>query len=144
MVRKIIIITGLIGTLIGTLALSPAFAKDRLKGSVYAEVERVIDGDSMLARIDLGFQVWKEQRIRFADVDTPDIDKKGGQEAFEFVREEMTQAPFVVLKTNKVDIYGRYVAHVFYSPTKRQVENVFLNGRYLNQELLDRKLAKRV
>ena len=29
-----------------------------------AEVLRVIDGDTLLLRIDLGFQVWKEQRVR--------------------------------------------------------------------------------
>ena len=47
-----------------------------------------------------------------------------------------------MVKTNKIDIYGRYVGHVFYSladdPDKAEV---FRSGRYLNQELVEKGLA---
>ncbi len=106
-----------------------------------ALVERVIDGDTLLLRVDLGFTVWKEQRFRLAEIDCPSIDEPKGREAFEYVRNQMAKVNFVMVKTNKIDIYGRYVAHVFYSLKTDQKDKVFLEGRYLNQELLDKGLA---
>ena len=47
-----------------------------------AIVGRVIDGDTLLLRIDLGFQVWKEQRVRLAGIDAPAMDESKGREAY--------------------------------------------------------------
>ncbi len=107
-----------------------------------ALVDRVIDGDTLLLRFDLGFQVWKEQRIRLAEIDCPAMDEPKGKEAFQFVRDKLAQAPFVMVKTNKIDVYGRYIGHVFYSLKNLSKEDVFLKGIYLNQELLGRGLAR--
>ena len=107
-----------------------------------AEVARVIDGDTLLLRIDLGFTVWKEQRIRLAGIDCPSIDEPKGREAFEYVREQMTKVDFVMVKTNKIDIYGRYVGHIFYSFKTENKDKIFSEGRYLNQELVDHELAR--
>ena len=109
-----------------------------------AEVVKIVDGDTLILRIDLGFLVLKEQRIRLAGIDCPPIDEKKGYEAFEFVRDQLARAPFVMVKTHQIDIYGRYVAHVFYSFTEKDKAKVFTEGRYLNQELLDIGLAKLV
>jgi len=106
-----------------------------------AAVEKIVDGDTLILRIDLGFQVWKEQRIRLAGIDCPPIDEKKGYAAFEFVRDRLAQAPFVMVKTHQIDIYGRYVTHLFYSYTEKDKVKVFEEGRYLNQELLDKGLA---
>ncbi|MBK6881179.1 MAG: thermonuclease family protein [Elusimicrobia bacterium] len=109
-----------------------------------AEVLRVVDGDTIVFRVDLGFQVWKEQIIRLAGVDAPAL-KEGGEEAFEYVRAQMGKAKTVVIQTNKIDIYGRYVAHVYYSFDENDSwEKVFASGRYLSQDLLDRSLARAV
>ena len=49
----------------------------------------------------------------------------------------------VVIYTNKEEVHGRYVGHVFYSTEERDTwEKVFRQGRYLNQELLDKGLAR--
>lgn len=109
-----------------------------------ALVERIVDGDTLILRVDLGFQVWKEQRIRLAKIDCPPIDERKGYEAFEFVRDQLAQVSFVVVRTHKVDIYGRFVADLFYSFSEKDAAKVFEKGRYLNQELLDKGLAKRV
>ena len=107
-----------------------------------AVVERIVDADTLLLRIDLGFLVWKEQRIRLAGIDCPPIDTAKGCEAFEFVRDQLARVPFVMVKTHQIDIYGRYVAHVFYSFTEKDKNKIFEEGRYLNQELLDKGLAR--
>ena len=109
-----------------------------------ALVEKIVDGDTLILRIDLGFQVSKEQRIRLAGIDCPPIDEKKGYEAFEFVRDQLAKAPFVMVKTHQIDIYGRYVTHLFYSFTEKDKVKIFEEGRYLNQELLDKGLARLV
>ncbi len=109
-----------------------------------AKVERVVDGDTLILRIDLGFQVWKEQRVRLAGLNTPGLDEPGGREAYRFVRDRLAGIPFVVVKTRKIDIYGRYVGHIFYSAAETRKDRVALAGTYLNQELLERGLARRV
>jgi len=107
-----------------------------------AMVERAVDGDTVILRIDLGFQVWKEQRIRLAGIDCPEKDTPLGRKAYEYVRDRMARAEVIMVKTNKIDIYGRYVGHVFYSFEKDSKEKVFAEGRYLNQELVSKGLAK--
>ncbi len=108
-----------------------------------AKVDKVIDGDTLLLQIDLGFQVWKEQRVRLAGLDAPAKDKKGGHEALDYVRTQMAKAQTVMVKTHRIDIYGRYLGHMFYSlEAHADRAEVFSKGRYLNQELLDRGLVK--
>ncbi len=107
-----------------------------------ALVERVIDGDTLLLNIDLGFQVWKEQRIRLAGIDAPAIDQPKGEGSCKYVLNQLARAEFVMVKTNKIDVYGRYVGHVFYSLEGAGPDEMFKNGNYLNQELVDAGLAE--
>lgn len=107
-----------------------------------AEVLKVIDGDTLLVRLDLGFQVLKDQRIRLAEVDTPGLKEDGGPEALEYVQTQMAKAKVVTIRTTKIDIYGRYVGHVFYSFNEDDDwGNVFRKGHWLNEELIGRGLA---
>ncbi len=107
-----------------------------------AIVERVIDGDTLLLRIDLGFQVSKEQRVRLAGIDTPAMDEPGGKEAYTYVLNQLAKVDFVMIKTNKIDIYGRYVGDIFYSFKGSSKAEIFAKGRYLNQELVEKGLAR--
>jgi len=86
--------------------------------------------------------VWKEQRVRLAEIDTPAMDEAGGREAYKFVLNQLAQVDFVMVKTNKIDIYGRYVGHIFYSSKDLSKSETFSKGRYLNQELVDKGLAR--
>jgi hypothetical protein len=83
-----------------------------------AEVRDVIDADTLLLDIDLGFEVIRRQSIRLARID--------------------------VVNTHKYDIHRRYVGHVFYAFNNQGIERAFLKGRYLNQELIDKGFAKLV
>jgi micrococcal nuclease len=104
---------------------------------------KVVDGDTFDVNIDLGFRAHLEERVRLAGVDAPHLDEDGGREAFDYVREQMAKAKTVVVRTGKEDKHGRYVMHVFYSLEEdANKERVFQTGRWLNQELLDRGLAR--
>ena len=109
-----------------------------------ATVRHVVDAETLELLIDLGFEVFKLQRVRLAGIDAPDLDEAGGDQAYRYVIERLAEAPFVVIKTNRIDVYGRYVAHLFYALKRMDPGTVFARGEYLNQELLDRGLARLV
>ena len=118
-----------------------------------AVVEKVVDGDTLEVRIDLGFNVWVSQRIRFRGINTAEIIKDGiktsdapdrALEAKAFVEEKLKDIEFIVIRTYKTDMYGRYVADVMYHPTIKKKEDVYENGFFLNEELLSSNLASLV
>lgn len=115
-----------------------------------AVLETVVDGDTLLTRIDLGFAVWVEQRIRFRGINTAELVKNGvaiadaqdrAARARTYVQDKLKDIPFLVIKTYKTDLYGRYVADVFYHPTLLKKEAVATEGFFLNEELLAAGLA---
>ncbi|MBW2523691.1 MAG: thermonuclease family protein [Deltaproteobacteria bacterium] len=107
-----------------------------------AVVERVVDGDTLLTLIDLGFQVHRSQRLRLASIDTSELGTPEGDHAKTFVEQELGQVDFVIIKTDKIDLYGRYVAHVFYQPKMTDKHRIFAEGQYLNQRLVEVGLAR--
>ena len=68
-------------------------------------VTRVVDGDTVDAEIDLGFDIVFKSRIRLFGVDTPesrtrDLDEKArGKLASAFLSEKIEQADFVKVQT---------------------------------------------
>ena len=108
--------------------------------SYRAKIIRVVDGDTVDADIDLGFKVTSHQRLRLARIDTPELNSKDPQvrqnavDATEFVRSKiLNQTVFVV--TTKSDLYGRYLAEIFYVDSEDQVQ------KNLCDQLLETKHA---
>ena len=106
-------------------------------------VERVIDGDTLLVRIDLGFEVWVSKRMRLRGIDTPELSTPAGEQAQAFVRAQLKPAERIVVQTYFIDRYGRYVCDVFYLPGETNRERIARNGFFLNQQVLDAGLAVR-
>ncbi|MBW1809040.1 MAG: thermonuclease family protein [Deltaproteobacteria bacterium] len=105
-------------------------------------VDRVIDGDTLLIRIDLGFKVWKTESIRLRGIDAPEMYSPAGKKAKSFVAAKLEGIEFVVLHTYKTDKYARYVADLFYSEVHKSKQSVLLKGNFLNQELIDSGQAR--
>ena len=111
-----------------------------------ATIINVIDGDTLLLDIDLGFNVIKRQRVRLNQIDAKDIKTKEGKEAFNYLRDLSVNLSKIVVRTSKIDIYGRYLSDIFYSITthnnKTDKTEVFEKGIYLNEELVEKGLVK--
>jgi len=60
-----------------------------------AELLRVIDGDTIVVRIDLGFDTWRKETIRLRGIDTPEMDSKEGKAARQFVKKALAGFTFV-------------------------------------------------
>jgi len=106
--------------------------------------ERVIDGDTLLVAIDLGFDVWVKQRIRLRGINCPERGSDAGTRATAFVEERIVSGTTLIIQTFAIDIHGRYVADIFYLNGETNKEKIFRDGRFLNQEILDAGLALRV
>ncbi len=121
-----------------------------------AYVERVVDGDTLRVKLDLGFDEWTRQYIRLRGLDAPEIDTEEGKRARDFVKRQISQAnethaertskfsrvaleaqaSSVILQSTRSDKYDRYLADVFYTFNGEQ--------KFLNNELLEKKLAVRM
>ena len=109
-----------------------------------AWVQRVIDGDTLIAIVDLGLDhQTRPQRFRLRGIDCPELGTQAGRNAKAFAQNALGQVGFIVLTTHRTDNYGRYLADVRYLPGQPDPEIVRQRGRYLNRELLERRLAKR-
>ena len=77
-------------------------------------VTKVIDGDTIDAVIDLGFNKYVTKRIRLATINAPELHLKAGLESKEFLKKTLEGAKNLIIKTDEyIDIYGRVVGSLF-------------------------------
>jgi len=109
-----------------------------------AALEKVVDGDTIHAKLDLGFGIKHHEILRLAQINAPEIDSKEGKKSAVELKKILKNVPFLIVKTNKTDIYGRYVADVFFDENKKEInqEKLADSGFYLNQLLLDLGLVE--
>jgi endonuclease YncB( thermonuclease family) len=104
-------------------------------------IERVIDGDTILAVIDCGFHTALRMRLRLKGIDAPEIDTEEGVKARTFIEKVLKKSPVVGIKTYRPDKYSRYLADIFYLPGETSPHKVISGGIFLNQQLIDNGLA---
>jgi endonuclease YncB( thermonuclease family) len=80
-----------------------------------AELDRVIDGDTVSLNIDLGFGVWAHKvKVRLSGIDAPEIKEEGGGAARRYLVERLTGQVIVAETTkDRTDKYGRYLAELY-------------------------------
>ena len=105
-------------------------------------VERVVDGDTILARLDCGFRTIRSERLRLRGLDTPELYSEVGKLARTFVEDALAAVDFVVICSSARDLYGRYLADLFYLPGTDDPNEVLTEGIFLNRQLLDEGLAE--
>ena len=108
-----------------------------------AEVDRVIDGDSIHVNVHCGFGHERLETLRLRAIDTPELSTHAGQRARQFVTDELADLDFVVITTTRRDKYRRYLAEIFYLPGESDPEVVLRKGVFLNRRLLEERLAVR-
>lgn len=133
-----------------TTVMEPHLTRDPDPLHVYkARIESIIDGDTLTVLIDLGFGTFAKQNLRLRGINTselatPDHPSNNAQRADKaktFVVQRLQSLPFIVIKTHKTDIYGRFVADVFYHDRFTDKRDIATNGFFLNDELLHEGLA---
>lgn len=99
-----------------------------------AYVNRVVDGDTFEATIDLGFKIQTTQMFRLKDIDTPETyrpkseeERLHGERATEFVK-KLIEHKTINIETFKLGIYGRYTASVTLEDGNDLAELLIENG----------------
>ena len=83
------------------------------------EVVRIVDGDTVDLILDLGFGLFKKERVRIAGVDTPEKrtrnlkEKKLGYDATSFVEGWFAEDGDIVVRTEKDGKYGRLLGWIY-------------------------------
>ncbi|EMK20355.1 PF06250 domain protein [Leptospira kirschneri serovar Bulgarica str. Nikolaevo] len=118
-----------------------SLSKSKLDSELYfyfGEIERVIDGDTILVKFELGFNVITRQRIRLHNVWSAELGSSEGEDNFESLKKKLPLKTKVIVRSRSKDVYGRFVGEVLYSKKKIQhPEDIFTIGIYLNQELAE-------
>lgn len=110
-----------------------------------AKVVRIIDGDSVVVDIDMGFDQWMvNQNIRFTDIDAPEIrtrdleEKARGYAAKNFVEDHLYIGQTVILDSRKYRSaegkYGRIIGDLWFEMSD--------GWKNLTQMLLESDLAE--
>tara|TARA_R110000751_G_C13660231_1_gene469075 strand:- start:229 stop:591 length:363 start_codon:yes stop_codon:yes gene_type:complete len=103
-----------------------------------AKLDRVVDGDTLDAHIDLGFDITVHKRIRLLGINTPESrtrdleEKKRGlaaKEALLTMLTETNQNDYFILQSESVGKYGRVLGKLHI-----EVDN---NECCINQQLID-------
>lgn len=96
---------------------------------------KVVDGDTIRAKINLGFRLTFEDNFRLAGIDTPELRAKDPEvkskayAAKEYLKERLLDKA-IVIHTRKAGKYGRYLA------------TVYCEGKNINIEMVDEGYAR--
>ena len=102
-------------------------------------VHKVVDGDTIDADIDLGFDISLTKRIRLAGIDTPesrttDLKEKAlGLEVKEWLKHKLNGAKDILIKTELPDStekYGRIIGHLYINGEATSINNQMVNEGY--------------
>ena len=98
------------------------------------KLERVVDGDTIDALIDVGFDIWIKKRIRYSGIDTWEsrtrdlAEKAKGLEAKarnkELLLEISAKSGYFRLKSYGVGKYGRVLGEIFIEDAEGKQYNI--------------------
>jgi len=86
---------------------------------VISQVSRIIDGDTIDVIIDVGFSIYRKERIRLNRLDTPEgnskneIERSLAIDAKDFVTSWLFSQKQLKIKTIKDDKYGRILGEIY-------------------------------
>jgi len=107
----------------------------------FAELVKVVDGDTVILNADLGFNIQTKITARLAGIDVPETGSPGSEQTRKFVETRLTKNNLIVESRTK-DKYGRYLVYIYYHRSATKFEDILRSGRVINEELIKNGLAK--
>jgi endonuclease YncB( thermonuclease family) len=125
---------------VAVYSLKKSELRTRKFNTYKAYLERVVDGDTLHFNVDLGFKTLHKEIFRLKGLNAPESNTDEGKKSSRVLNNLLKDVAFVVIKTIKTDIYGRYVADVFLPSDAKEndPQKVANGGVYLNQLLLEK------
>jgi endonuclease YncB( thermonuclease family) len=84
--------------------------------TVPATVLRVVDGDTVRLRLDLGWSVYTEKNCRILGVNAPEVATEAGQAARDWAHVTLPEGLAVMFISHSLDKYGRPLGQLRYGP----------------------------
>ena len=100
-----------------------------------AKLVRIIDGDTFVAQLDLGFKTHKIETVRLSGINTPESrtrnaeEKRHGLAAKKFLGAALVKAEKITVMVKDIGKYGRAIGIVY------------VDGLNINFELIDKGYA---
>ncbi len=107
-----------------------------------AQIRQITSRFELKADIVIKPGSWQGQTLALRGLDFPGFRSKKGRALREHLLKVIGSVPFLAVKKFGKDAFVRHSVEVFYCPGENDPAKVVRNGRCLNQELLDLKLAK--
>jgi len=111
-----------------------------------AKISRVIDGDTVVATVDLGFHLTAEHHLRLLGINSPELHSKDPEERKRAMNargftdfwvnraiglpapsDEFAEWPFLI-KTSKSDSFGRWLTTVWSARTGEELNQAILSS----------------
>lgn len=105
-------------------------------------VKRVIDGDTFVGVVDVGFNMSTEQKFRVADIDTPESYRPKTEGEREHGKQATTRAielldgKTVTIRTGKTGKYNRWIATVTLEDGTDYAKTMILEGFQKREEYI--------
>lgn len=80
-----------------------------------ALVLKVVDGDTVDLRIDLGFSIHTDMRVRLYGINAPEMNTQAGKDARAFLLSMVAEGSTITVRTlkDRQEKYGRYLAIIY-------------------------------
>lgn len=92
-----------------------------------AQITRVVDGDTVHAKVDLGFSIAQGMKLRLSGINAPELNTPEGKAAREELRKLIEYHPVVVHTIkDRQEKFGRYLAEI-----------ITIEGLNVNQHMIE-------
>ncbi|TDI97064.1 MAG: thermonuclease family protein [Deltaproteobacteria bacterium] len=112
-----------------------------------AMVTRIVDGDTVVVAVDLGFRIVRTIKIRFAGIDSYELkDKKNLEKALAAKKylEETILNKEIMLKSLKPGKYhDRYIAFLYLDNSKKSVNDIMIEKGLVNPYTNKKRVIKK-
>mgnify|MGYP001288139945 FL=1 len=103
-----------------------------------AKLDRVVDGDTVDALVDLGFNTWKKVRIRMHGMNAPesrtrDLEEKAKGIAAKVRLEELLESGRFILQSMGVGKFGRCLGIIYVNDSNTKHLDVNVNKTLINE-----------
>lgn len=99
-----------------------------------AKLERVVDGDTIDALVDLGFDTWKRVRIRMHGINSPESrtrdleEKEKGLAAKKYLQDILeSNGGVFILVSHGVGKYGRCLGEIYLTEDSDSINNLLIS-----------------
>lgn len=92
------------------------------------KIERVVDGDTVWANVDLGFYAHVRVPLRLEGVNAPELDTPAGEAARAYLIELVARSDSATVRTRKTEKYGRWLAVLWLPGEQLPVNQLMLDA----------------